>query len=100
MTIAEAVCLILHAAAQGQGGETFVFDMGKPLNIYEIARAFSLFSGLTPGKDLLFEFIGLKEGEKIAEELWESVETLKPTEHKRIFPLSETGSGAPGIMGQ
>ena len=72
MTIAEAVCLILHAAAQGQSGEIFVFDMGKPLNICEIARAFSLFSGLAPGKDLLFEFIGLKEGEKITEELWEA----------------------------
>jgi FlaA1/EpsC-like NDP-sugar epimerase len=100
MTIAEAVCLILHAAAQGQGGETFVFDMGKPLNIYEIARAFSLFSGLTPGKDLLFEFIGLKEGEKITEELWESWETLKPTAHDRIFALSEAGRVAPGILEQ
>jgi len=100
MTIAEAVCLILHAAAQGQGGETFVFDMGKPLNIYEIARAFSLFSGLTPGKDLLFEFIGLKEGEKITEELWESWETLKPTAHERIFALSGAGKAAPGILEQ
>jgi FlaA1/EpsC-like NDP-sugar epimerase len=100
MTIAEAVCLILHAAAQGQGGETFVFDMGEPLNIYEIARAFSLFSGLTPGKDLLFEFIGLKEGEKITEELWESWETLKPTAHDRIFALSEAGRVATGILEQ
>jgi FlaA1/EpsC-like NDP-sugar epimerase len=100
MTIAEAVCLILHAAAQGQGGETFVFDMGKPQNIYEIARAFSLFSGLTPGKDLLFEFIGLKEGEKITEELWESWETLKPTGHDRIFALSEAGRDFPGILEQ
>jgi FlaA1/EpsC-like NDP-sugar epimerase len=100
MTIAEAVCLILHAAAQGQGGETFVFDMGKPLNICEIARAFTLFSGLTPGKDLLFEFVGLKEGEKVAEELWESWETLKPTTHDRIFALSEVGKAAPGILEQ
>jgi FlaA1/EpsC-like NDP-sugar epimerase len=100
MTIAEAVCLILHAAAQGQGGETFVFDMGKPLNIYEIARAFSLFSGLTPGKDLLFEFIGLKEGEKIAEELWESWEALKPTTHDRIFEVSDGGRVATRILEQ
>src|SRR6267143_1645177 len=100
MTIAEAVCLILHAAAQGQGGETFVFDMGEPLNIYGIARAFSLFSGLTPGKDLLFEFIGLKEGEKITEELWESWETLRPTAHDRIFALSEAGRTATGILEQ
>jgi len=100
MTIAEAVCLILHAAAQGQGGETFVFDMGKPLNIYEIARAFSLFSGLTPGKDLLFEFIGLKEGEKITEELWESWETLKPTTHDGIFEVSDDGRVATRILEQ
>jgi FlaA1/EpsC-like NDP-sugar epimerase len=100
MTIAEAVCLILHAAAQGQGGETFVFEMGKPLNIYEIARAFSFFSGLTPGKDLLFEFIGLKEGEKITEELWESWETLRPTAHDHIIALCETGRAATGILEQ
>jgi FlaA1/EpsC-like NDP-sugar epimerase len=100
MTIAEAVCLILHAAAQGQGGETFVFDMGKPVNIYEIARAFSLFSGLTPGKDLLFEFIGLKEGEKITEELWESWETLKPTTHDSIFEVSDGGRVATRILEQ
>jgi FlaA1/EpsC-like NDP-sugar epimerase len=100
MTIAEAVCLILHAAGQGQGGETFVFDMGKPLNIYEIARTFGLFSGLTPGKDLLFEFVGLKEGEKITEELWESWENLKPTAHDRIFALSEAGRVPTGILEQ
>jgi FlaA1/EpsC-like NDP-sugar epimerase len=100
MTIAEAVCLILHAAAQGQGGETFVFDMGKPLNIYEIARAFSLFSGLTPGKDLLFEFIGLKEGEKITEELWESWESLKPTAHDSIFEVLDGGRVATSILEQ
>src|SRR5260370_38122611 len=98
MTIAEAVCLILHAAAQGQGGETFVFDMGKPLNIYEIARAFSLFSGLTPGKDLLFEFIGFKEGEKISEELLESWGTLKPTAGVPTFALSHAGSVAVRIL--
>lgn len=88
MTIPEAVCLILHAAAQGQGGETFVFDMGEPLNIYDMACTFSLFSGLTPGKDLPIEFVGLKEGEKITEELWEQSETPKPTAHRRIFALS------------
>lgn len=95
MTIAEAVCLILHAAALGRGGETFVFDMGKPLNIYEVARALSLFSGLTPGKDLPVEFIGLKEGEKINEDLWEEWEKPEPTEHDRILTLSgaETRAG-------
>lgn len=89
MTIAEAVCLILHAAAQGEGGETFVFDMGKPMNIYEIARALTLFSGLSPGKDLPVEFIGLKEGEKINEDLWEEWEKPEPTQHDRILALKQ-----------
>lgn len=100
MTIAEAVCLILHAAAQGLGGETFVFDMGEPLSIYEIARTFSLFSGLTPGKDLLFEFVGLREGEKITEELWESWETVKPTTDERILVIPPNGRVASGILEQ
>jgi FlaA1/EpsC-like NDP-sugar epimerase len=90
MSIAEAVCLILHAAALGQGGETFVFDMGKALNIYEMARAFTLFSGLRPEKDLPIEFIGLKKGEKIAEELWEEREKPRLTAHNRILALSKT----------
>ncbi len=100
MTIAEAVCLILHAAALGKGGETFVFDMGKPLNIYEIARTLSLFSGLTPGKDVRIEFIGLKEGEKVEEELWEPWETPQPTQHNRILALSASRAATGDIVGQ
>jgi FlaA1/EpsC-like NDP-sugar epimerase len=98
MTIAEAVCLILQAAAQGRGGETFVFDMGEPLNIYEMARALSLFSGLAPGKDMPIEFVGLKEGEKITEELWEPWEKPKPTAHNRIFALSSAAKHPRGIL--
>jgi FlaA1/EpsC-like NDP-sugar epimerase len=100
MTIPEAVCLILHAAAQGQGGETFVFDMGEPLNIYELACTFSLFSGLTPGKDLPIEFVGLKEGEKITEDLWEPSETPKPTAHRRIFALSSPETPIVSVLAQ
>jgi FlaA1/EpsC-like NDP-sugar epimerase len=98
MSIAEAVCLILHAAALGKGGETFVFDMGTPMNIYEMACAFSLFSGLTPGKDLPIEFVGLKNGEKITEELWQQWEKLTPTAHNRIFALSGTEQPSAGIL--
>lgn len=100
MSIAEAVCLILHAAALGQGGETYVFDMGKPLNIYEMACAFSLFSGLTPGKDLPIEFIGLKEGEKITEELWQPWEKPRRTAHSRILALSSAEKLPGGILKQ
>ncbi len=100
MTIAEAVCLILQAAAQGRGGETFVFDMGEPLNIYELARTLSLFSGLAPGKDLPFEFVGLKEGEKITEELWEPWEKPEVTAHSRILALSGAATFPAGILQQ
>jgi FlaA1/EpsC-like NDP-sugar epimerase len=100
MSIAEAVCLILQAAALGQGGETFVFDMGKPLNIYEMACAFSLFSGLTPGKDLPIEFVGLKDGEKITEELWDQSEQPRPTAHGRILALSGAPEFPCGILEQ
>lgn len=100
MTIAEAVCLILHAGALGKGGETFVFDMGSPLNIYEIARTLTLFSGLTPGKDLRIEFVGLKEGEKVEEELWERWETPQPTQHNRILAVSGGPTAAEGILAQ
>ena len=98
MTIAEAVCLILHAAALGQGGETFVFDMGEPLNIYELARTLSLFSGLTPGKDLKIEIIGLKKGEKIVEELWDESEQPRPTQHKRILAIASTRKASLRIL--
>jgi FlaA1/EpsC-like NDP-sugar epimerase len=100
MTIPEAVCLILHAAAVGRGGETFVFDMGEPLNIYEMACTISLLSGLTPGKDLPIEFVGLKEGEKITEELWEQSETPTPTSHRRIFALSSPDARSVSILKQ
>jgi len=98
MTISEAVCLILHAATQGQGGETFVFDMGEPLNIYELARTLSLFSGLAPGKDLPIQFIGLKSGEKISEVLWEPWEHPRPTAHKRILVVSSPGAPPGNIL--
>jgi FlaA1/EpsC-like NDP-sugar epimerase len=100
MTIPEAVCLILQAAAQGQGGDTFVFDMGEPLNIYELACTCSLFAGLTPGKDLPIEFVGLKEGEKITEELWDQSEKPKPTAHRRIFVLSNAEAPAVSVLKQ
>jgi FlaA1/EpsC-like NDP-sugar epimerase len=87
MSVTEAVHLILRAAVLGQGGETFVFDMGKPLNIYELAKTMVLFAGLKPEEDLAIEFTGLGEGEKIAEELWEQWERPARTESERIFAI-------------
>ena len=98
MSTREAVNLILKAAALGQGGETFVFNMGDPVNIYELAKTMALFAGKTPHKDLPIEFTGLIEGEKITEELWEDWERPSPTETDRISVISEPNPLSHGIL--
>jgi FlaA1/EpsC-like NDP-sugar epimerase len=98
MSVPEAVHLILRAAALGKGGETFVFDMGEPLNIYELAKTMTLFAGMKPGRDLQIEFIGLKEGEKVSEELWEDWERPIPTETARILVTAERNPLSRGIL--
>ena len=100
MSVPEAVHLILRAAALGNGGETFVFDMGEPLNIYELAKAMALFAGLEPGRDLSIEFIGLKNGEKIEEELWADWERPVRTKAERILMIAEQNPTARGILGK
>jgi FlaA1/EpsC-like NDP-sugar epimerase len=95
MSIPEAVSLILSAASIGRGGETFIFDMGTPVNIYELARALTLFAGVVPGEDLPIQFTGLKEGEKVNEELWEDWESPQPTDNPQVFRL--TGSSPLGL---
>jgi FlaA1/EpsC-like NDP-sugar epimerase len=98
MSVPEAVHLILRAAALGNGGETFVFEMGEPLNIYELAKTMMLFAGLKPERDLAIEFTGLEEGEKISEELWEEWERPTATENERILVVSEQNPQAVGIL--
>jgi FlaA1/EpsC-like NDP-sugar epimerase len=88
MSISEAVYLVLCAASFGRGGETFILDMGKPINIYELARTVSLFSGLAPGEEIPIEFVGLRDGEKVHEELWEPRERPQPTQHPQILALA------------
>jgi FlaA1/EpsC-like NDP-sugar epimerase len=100
MSVPEAVHLILRAAALGTGGETFVFDMGEPLNIYELAKTMMLFSGLRPDEDLPIEFTGLKTGEKVNEELWERWERPVPTECERILVIRQENVCARGILAQ
>ncbi len=92
MSVPEAVHLILRAAAMGRGGETFVFDMGQPVNIHELARTMILFAGKKPERDIPIEFTGLKGGEKIAEDLWEQWETPAATENPRIWKLATPGN--------
>ncbi|MGD0425867.1 MAG: nucleoside-diphosphate sugar epimerase/dehydratase [Candidatus Acidiferrales bacterium] len=98
MSVPEAVHLILRAAALGNGGETFVFDMGEPLNIYELAKTMMLFAGLKPERDVAIEFTGLNEGEKIAEELWEEWERPAATANERILVVAEQNAQAAGIL--
>jgi FlaA1/EpsC-like NDP-sugar epimerase len=98
MSVPEAVHLILRAAALGEGGETFVFDMGEPLNIYELAKTMMLFAGLKPERDLAIEFTGLNDGEKLSEELWEEWERPAATENERILVVSQQNPEAAGIL--
>jgi len=85
MTIPEACQLVLEAGTMGKGGEIFIFDMGKPVKIIDLARKMILLSGLQPGKDIEIIFSGLREGEKLYEELLNKSEDTIPTHHEKIL---------------
>ena len=84
MTIPEACRLVLEAGSFGNSGEIYVFDMGKPVKIADLARQMIEMAGLTPGKDIEIIFTGLREGEKLFEELLGNKETTLPTRHEKI----------------
>jgi FlaA1/EpsC-like NDP-sugar epimerase len=85
MTIPEACQLVLEAGAMGQGGEIFIFDMGKSVKIIDLAQKMIKLSGLTLGKDIQITFTGLRPGEKIYEELLNDSEKTMPTHHPKIM---------------
>jgi FlaA1/EpsC-like NDP-sugar epimerase len=85
MTIPEACQLVLEAGTMGKGGEIFIFDMGKPIKIVDLARKMILLSGMQPGKDIEIVFSGLREGEKLYEELLNQSEDTIPTHHHKIL---------------
>jgi FlaA1/EpsC-like NDP-sugar epimerase len=85
MTVAEAVALVLQSATQGQGGEIFVLDMGKPVRIADLAHQMVELSGLRPGIDIEIRFTGLRPGEKLFEELNHATENTVPTDHAKIM---------------
>lgn len=85
MTIPEACRLVLEAATMGQGGEIYVFDMGKPVRIADLADRMIRLSGLEPGKDIEIRYTGLRPGEKLYEELLAEQEGTLPTHHPRIL---------------
>ncbi|MES2629918.1 MAG: nucleoside-diphosphate sugar epimerase/dehydratase [Bacteroidota bacterium] len=85
MTIPEAVSLVLEAALMGEGGEIFIFDMGKSVKILDLARKMLKLSGLEPGRDIEIKFTGLRPGEKLFEELLANEELTVPTHHPKIM---------------
>jgi len=84
MTIPEACQLVLEAGFMGNGSEIYVFDMGSPIKIYDLAEKMIYLSGYIPHKDIKIVEIGLRPGEKLFEELFSSKENCKPTHHEKI----------------
>ncbi len=85
MTIPEAVQLIVQAGAIGRSGDVFVLDMGEPVRIVDLAHNMIRLSGKEPGRDIAVDFIGIRPGEKLHEELWADGEQAAPTTHPKIF---------------
>jgi FlaA1/EpsC-like NDP-sugar epimerase len=81
MLIPEACQLVLEAGTMGKGGEIFVFDMGKPVRIADLAKRMINLSG---AKDIEIKFTGLRDGEKLYEEVLNDAEQTKPTHHPKI----------------
>jgi len=92
MSISEAAQLILQAGAMGSGGEIYVLDMGKPVNIQDIAYELIRLSGLEPETDIGIEYIGMRPGEKMYEELQTHEENIIDTGHDKILVL-KNGQG-------
>lgn len=85
MTIPEASNLVLEAGVMGNGGEIYVFDMGKPVKIVDLATKMIELSGMRPGEDIKIVFQGLRPGEKMYEELFKENENLVSTHHPKIM---------------
>jgi FlaA1/EpsC-like NDP-sugar epimerase len=100
MTIPEACQLILQAVTMGRGGEIFLFDMGTPIKIDDMARDLIRLSGLEPEEDIKIEYIGLRPGEKLYEELIIEGEGVVPTVHEKIMVLKGRDCNLPILNGK
>ena len=85
MTIPEACQLVLEAGVMGDGGEIYIFDMGESVKIIDMAEKMIKLSGFEPYKEIDIEFTGLRQGEKLYEELLNTEENTKPTHHPKIM---------------
>ena len=105
MTIPEAVQLVLEAGTMGKGGEIFVFDMGEPVKIVDMARKMIQLAGLQEGRDIDITFTGLRPGEKLYEELLATSELTVPTHHEKIsiakvrtYPFESVSASIEGLL--
>ncbi|WP_396150071.1 polysaccharide biosynthesis protein [Flavobacterium sp.] len=89
MTIPEACQLVLEAGAMGNGGEIFIFDMGKPVKIIDLAKKMIRLAGYTPDKEIKIKIVGLRPGEKLYEELLNNSAKNLPTHHEKIMIAEE-----------
>jgi len=89
MTIPEACQLVLEAATMGNGGEIYIFDMGKPVKIYDLAIKMIKLAGFVPNKDIEIIITGLRPGEKLYEELLNDKSKTLPTHHEKIMIAQE-----------
>jgi len=81
----------LEAASMGRGGEIYVFDMGKPIRIVDLASRMIMLSGLEPNRDIPIVFTGLRPGEKLYEEILADSENTVQTHHPKIFIAKVNG---------
>lgn len=89
MTIPEACQLVLEAGSMGNGGEIYIFDMGKPVKIIDLARKMIKLAGFVPDKDIQIKIVGLRPGEKLYEELLNDTAKTLPTHHEKIMIAQE-----------
>ncbi|SFD72981.1 polysaccharide biosynthesis protein [Flavobacterium phragmitis] len=89
MTIPEACQLVLEAGAMGNGGEIYIFDMGKPVKIIDLAKKMIKLAGFIPDKEIKIKIVGLRPGEKLYEELLNDTSKTLPTYHNKIMIAQE-----------
>jgi FlaA1/EpsC-like NDP-sugar epimerase len=98
MTIPEACQLVLEAGIMGKGGEIFIFDMGKPVKIIDLANKMIRLAGFTPNKEIKIEVVGLRPGEKLFEELFNDTAKTLPTHHEKITISQEEKEDAESVL--
>jgi FlaA1/EpsC-like NDP-sugar epimerase len=100
MTTPEAVSLVVQAGAIGGRGQLYVLDMGEPVRILDLARNMIRLSGKEPERDIPIQFVGVRPGEKLHEELLGEGETVSPTEHPKILRVTRPAADAGWLDGQ